>query len=358
MASVASPSRPAVKESTKCTTCGTSFGIFTHKYDCKHCGRLFCNSCSSKKHVLPDALGYKEEQRVCGDCYFNLRELHLSANQDDPTLIPDPRFFELEADLMERVSALLSVPEESWKRECFDKRVTISSRDMENSEIHCIRSKVAIPLHPAKVFEIYTSKELWKHWNPELIECRQITSSGDLSEILYLGYKFPVIDNRDAIVYSMTKPGLLNDPLKKDTFHIMATSIQHKLAPKQKKFVRCHIGLSYTTFVPIENPANKNEIFTGFTSIVHMDPAGKVPPMLVNQTIAKACDQIAMMREYMVKNPETGDKSVRLKIEEFTAKIQQNLVENPNYVSPPDPPLDQTKQTENPAPPQTQENTQ
>ncbi|KAH0786576.1 FYVE-type zinc finger-containing protein [Histomonas meleagridis] len=53
---------------TNCHNCGCKFSIIKRKHHCRHCGKVFCEKCCSKKSTIPN-LAYPEAVRVCDACY-------------------------------------------------------------------------------------------------------------------------------------------------------------------------------------------------------------------------------------------------------------------------------------------------
>jgi hypothetical protein len=47
-----------------CEACQSSFGIFRRKHHCRHCGHVFCDSCTPSQMRLPPQFGFTEPQ-VC-----------------------------------------------------------------------------------------------------------------------------------------------------------------------------------------------------------------------------------------------------------------------------------------------------
>ena len=61
------------EETENCTTCSRVFDFFWHrKHHCRHCGFIFCDSCSAAKALLPVAFNLTDPQRVCAACYTTL----------------------------------------------------------------------------------------------------------------------------------------------------------------------------------------------------------------------------------------------------------------------------------------------
>ena len=57
----------ADKDASHCVICAKQFGrIKNRRHHCRHCGRLVCGMCSSRKHVLRSG---EESKRVCDDCF-------------------------------------------------------------------------------------------------------------------------------------------------------------------------------------------------------------------------------------------------------------------------------------------------
>lgn len=315
MSSEAPVVRPDVRDSPTCMNgkCGKSFGILRHKYPCKACGKTFCNSCSARTIALPHYYGYGEEpQRACSDCYFALAEMHLE--KEGASAGPkESEFEDLEEDLVCRVRDFVANHGDRWKVKHDKKGVTIASATVEDSDFHSVRSSTVIKCEPEHALRVYTTKALWKEWQPEMTECKNLgVQSSAATELIYVIYRMPVIQNRDACMFSVTRTGVVlsgaDQEQKPNSYFIAATSVDHPLAPHADKFVRCKIHLSYTTFTPVVG--DDGQVHTAFESIAHVDPGGKVPAQVVNATLSRAIDQIAAMRDVMEKGDVDGSDEV------------------------------------------------
>jgi SH3 domain-containing YSC84-like protein 1 len=61
------------EETENCTKCRREFDFFWHrKHHCRHCGFIFCDSCSSSRALLPVAFNQTDPQRVCAACFATL----------------------------------------------------------------------------------------------------------------------------------------------------------------------------------------------------------------------------------------------------------------------------------------------
>ena len=304
-AGVALESAPTMeKGAAKCTKCEKKFGMFVLRHNCRACGLTFCDNCSAKKHEMPPNFGYKGAQRVCENCYFYLASLALEQMDNKPEPLDMPLIHaKVTGDVERFLRDAADEGDSAWVSKANKKNVDVAVRALKDSNIHCVRSRTVIPVEPKAAYAMYTAKQLWKHWNPELLECRAIeTEEDNHAEVLYVSYRFPVIDNRDVVMYSTQLPGLILEPATENAFSILATSVEHPLGPRHKGFVRAIIKLSATQFAPVAQP--DGSIHTQLTSIVHMDPRGLIPSAVVNQTYGKVCDQLALMAKYMSEHKD------------------------------------------------------
>eukprot|EP01031_Cornospumella_fuschlensis_P024224 gene24224-29294_t len=62
------------KSSAACTLCKKPFSLVSRRHHCRHCGKLVCHTCSSKKLLLPAGPDASPSVpvRVCDPCYFVL----------------------------------------------------------------------------------------------------------------------------------------------------------------------------------------------------------------------------------------------------------------------------------------------
>lgn len=63
------------EDAKECTLCGKAFGLLTRKHHCRHCGHIFCGSCSNFNVTIHRefyADGETKEKRVCCTCYAEI----------------------------------------------------------------------------------------------------------------------------------------------------------------------------------------------------------------------------------------------------------------------------------------------
>ena len=56
-------------EAKACIGCQAKFTTTRRRHHCRHCGRIFCDACSSKTLKLPSS---KTKARVCDGCFDTL----------------------------------------------------------------------------------------------------------------------------------------------------------------------------------------------------------------------------------------------------------------------------------------------
>jgi len=68
---------------TACSICLEDFSFFRRKHHCRHCGQIFCWTCSDYFIELPRNFGYTGPQRTCQACYGTIKDHQLAtgANQ-------------------------------------------------------------------------------------------------------------------------------------------------------------------------------------------------------------------------------------------------------------------------------------
>lgn len=57
------------EEVAYCQTCRSEFDWVNRKHHCRHCGHVFCGSCTHQSCLLPDEFGLRDPQRVCAECH-------------------------------------------------------------------------------------------------------------------------------------------------------------------------------------------------------------------------------------------------------------------------------------------------
>ncbi|KAJ2892904.1 Vacuolar protein-sorting-associated protein 27, partial [Coemansia aciculifera] len=67
-------SAPEWEESPVCQRCRTAFTFTNRKHHCRHCGKCYCNDCSSNNTPIPKFAIY-DPVRVCHGCYLRLKKI-------------------------------------------------------------------------------------------------------------------------------------------------------------------------------------------------------------------------------------------------------------------------------------------
>lgn len=67
----ASETAPNWSDGKVCNRCRVTFSFTMRKHHCRHCGQIFCATCSNKTCTLPK-FGIEKEVRVCDGCYTSL----------------------------------------------------------------------------------------------------------------------------------------------------------------------------------------------------------------------------------------------------------------------------------------------
>ena len=66
------------EEVTCCQSCKCEFDWVNRRHHCRHCGNIYCDSCSSLRSLLPMAFGQCDPQRVCDPCHRTLAPMQQS----------------------------------------------------------------------------------------------------------------------------------------------------------------------------------------------------------------------------------------------------------------------------------------
>ena len=64
------------KEASHCNLCEKEFSIARRRHHCRHCGNIFCNSCSDNTMPLPSSA---RPVRVCDGCHTKLLERYSTS---------------------------------------------------------------------------------------------------------------------------------------------------------------------------------------------------------------------------------------------------------------------------------------
>ncbi|KAJ2012058.1 Vacuolar protein-sorting-associated protein 27, partial [Coemansia sp. S85] len=67
-------SAPEWEDSPVCQRCRTAFTFTNRKHHCRHCGKCYCNDCSSNNTPIPKFAIY-DPVRVCHGCYLRLKKI-------------------------------------------------------------------------------------------------------------------------------------------------------------------------------------------------------------------------------------------------------------------------------------------
>mmetsp|Transcript_44938 Transcript_44938/g.119582 ORF Transcript_44938/g.119582 Transcript_44938/m.119582 type:complete len:101 (+) Transcript_44938:3-305(+) len=73
------PTWQADREATNCTKCKVAFSLFLRKHHCRHCGKIFCEDCSSKQCTIPQ-YEITKPVRVCDECFVVIKRTNFDFN--------------------------------------------------------------------------------------------------------------------------------------------------------------------------------------------------------------------------------------------------------------------------------------
>jgi len=69
------------EEVPACRRCDASFDCLNRRHHCRYCGKIFCDSCSRHKVLLPKEFKQPNPQRVCTDCESELKPVQARLAQ-------------------------------------------------------------------------------------------------------------------------------------------------------------------------------------------------------------------------------------------------------------------------------------
>ena len=215
-----------------------------------------------------------------------------------PPFLAQPEYDKVHAEALEKARAALEAPDSEWKVkldtcESGGCRVSVRKSDNEDSQIVIVKTETKIPRPLDKVYAMYNDLSLWHNWAKDTT-FRIVEELSEVSHVMNVGYKTPIIDNRDCVYYSARIPGSPTDPSSAGSKSIVAQSVHHPLCPKKNGVVRAWVYLT-TTVMTDSGGA------TDFVSIVHADPKGSVPASIVNQTLGMANKQVTDFAAYAVQ---------------------------------------------------------
>ncbi|KAG6552187.1 hypothetical protein Mapa_006035 [Marchantia paleacea] len=288
------PAWQANSESNSCEKCRRHFTLVYRRHHCRGCGKVVCDKCSEHRVVLPESYNYgPNKQRVCDTCYVTLVAIEYQVGLEQGKVVP-PDYTAIRADLLTRVKSYLSLSESGWGSEGDSNGVKVWVRTVEGSQVSCIRSKLLIKAPIKKVMEVYSNMEVWKSWNP-YVSSRTIEQIDPTSKVMSAVYEFPVIDKRDSCFYTSIMESSTFDSLNDAKgLTVAAISVDHPLCPIESGMVRSDMFMSLSLLEPVDDG-----IHTHFTSIVHSDPRGLLPPFVFNAFLTRGADHLRGMAKFI-----------------------------------------------------------
>mmetsp|Transcript_53621 Transcript_53621/g.170525 ORF Transcript_53621/g.170525 Transcript_53621/m.170525 type:complete len:304 (+) Transcript_53621:171-1082(+) len=184
-----------------------------------------------------------EERRVAFQMLMDTAALH-PALSTAPALvgflsdIPAPDFEATLAEIKARAAEIAGTPDAEWEERNVQGGVTIYTRQYPGSDILSVKSSAVINAPLDEVYEMYCDTKEWRHWTQEMTfrEVEEV-EDGMGGEVRVVGYKLPVIDNRDTCVYSVKMAGLPGDPKAPGCRTIAARSVEH-VSPRPQQLLR------------------------------------------------------------------------------------------------------------------------
>ncbi|KAG9510367.1 Pleckstrin-likey domain-containing family F member 2, partial [Fragariocoptes setiger] len=90
-------------EVSTCMICKkTQFGVITRKHHCRKCGRIVCNTCSSRRFLLPHQSN--KPVRVCDPCFVSLSETPSSPTASSPDASKDEEFVDSDDGIINEIN--------------------------------------------------------------------------------------------------------------------------------------------------------------------------------------------------------------------------------------------------------------
>ncbi|KAL2609252.1 hypothetical protein R1flu_027825 [Riccia fluitans] len=281
-------------ESSACEKCRRHFTLVFRRHHCRGCGKVVCDKCSEHRVILPESYNYgPSKQRVCDTCYVTLVAIEYQLGLEQGKVVP-PDYPAIRTDLLRRVNSYLSLPEIGWGSEGDHNGVKVSMRSIESSPVSCIRSKMLIKAPIKKVMEVYSNMDVWRNWNP-YVSSRTVEQVDGTSKVMTAVYEFPVIDKRDSCFFTSIMDSSTVEALEDHKgLTVAAISVDHPLCPVEKGMVRSDMHISLSLLEPVDDG-----IYTHFTSIVHSDPKGLLPPFVINAFLSRGSDHLRGMAKFI-----------------------------------------------------------
>jgi len=143
---------------------------------------------------------------------------------------------------------------------------------------------------PETILVLMTDVSRKGEWDEMFVEGRVVASLSERDRLSYQHFSAPwPVSHRDFVYLSLSRP------LEDGSIVSLGFSVQTSLVPEVRGLVRGHIYLAGFIFRRLDPK------LTRVTYIVHLDPKGSIPTMIINQSQKKQTQNISRLRNCLAK---------------------------------------------------------
>lgn len=144
---------------------------------------------------------------------------------------------------------------------------------------------------PETILALITNVTRKGEWDEMFVEGRAVVQLGEFDRLSYQHFSAPwPVSHRDFVYLSLCRP------LEDGSIVSLGFSVESPLVPEVRGLVRGHIYLA--GFILRRIGPNTTRV----TYIVHLDPKGSIPTMIVNKSQKKQTQNISRLRNCLAKN--------------------------------------------------------
>jgi hypothetical protein len=198
--------------------------------------------------------------------------------------------------LEEEIEMLLDASEGwanyGWEFVCEENGVTITRTSVPKSPLKCTKGVAVMKASPIEVYELVRNIEIYKTWDPKIVESKLIRKLSDNTSINYLELApwFPV-SARDVCFIQYVKKE------KNGTYIVAWRSVEDPLVPKKRGVVRALMSTSGFVITPLQRQSL-------VTFVLQFDLKGWIPTALMNQVTATQPMILAHIEKELIKKKE------------------------------------------------------
>ena len=191
-------------------------------------------------------------------------------------------------DLLKKAKQMIK--EKDWKLCSENNGVKLESKLYPISPVSCFKASGLVNCKPQDLFnkiKNYESKN-WKKYDPDILDWKIIEKKENANVTLQLnGLPWPLWTRRILSENSFIADG--------DSYWMIGCSVNHEKSPDEpEKYVTVKLYMSVLGFIPEKEK-------TRVWRIVHLDPAGYIPNVVINANAEKLAKIIHEWKKEHVK---------------------------------------------------------